>query len=168
MDPDAALRIELAVQAGDWSAVDAEHRTGPIERAVAGRLDTAVGTMTLVLADDAMVRDLNRRFRGKDKPTNVLSFPADEPVEAGMADADRYLGDVVVAAETLAREAHDEGKAVEHHFDHLVVHGTLHLLGYDHESDKEADRMESLETAILADLGIADPYAEPALPEGAR
>lgn len=174
MGPEPLLRIELAEQAGDWSALDAASRMGPVARAIVARLgeDGATGTVTLVLGDDAMVRDLNRRFRGIDKPTNVLSFPDEdhgfEGPEAGRSPpgsdiGDTHLGDVILAVETLAREARDEGKPVEHHFDHLVVHGTLHILGYDHESDDDADRMESLETAILADLGIADPYGAPAM-----
>jgi probable rRNA maturation factor len=110
--------------------------------------------ISLLLSDDAFVQELNRRWRGQDKPTNVLSFPA--------ADEDNFerllLGDIAIAFETMAREADEEGKPLSAHFCHLVVHGLLHLLGYDHEDAAEAEAMEALERAILADLGIDDPY----------
>ena len=108
------------------------------------------------------MRALNARWRGLDKPTNVLSFPAAAPERLGETPV---LGDVVVAFETMAREADDEGKALADHFRHLVVHGFLHLLGFDHRSDAEAEAMEALERRILARLGVADPYGEAA---GAR
>lgn len=111
--------------------------------------------LAVVLADDAMVRDLNRRFRGKDAPTNVLSFPAADP-----AIADGPLGDVILARETCRREAAEQGKPLDHHLAHLVVHGVLHLVGYDHEADDEAERMEAAERAILRGLGVPDPYAD--------
>ena len=107
------------------------------------------------LADDAQVRALNARWRGLDKPTNVLSFPAASP--SGLAKA-QLLGDVVLAFETVAREAADDGKPLADHYRHLVVHGFLHLLGYDHEREADAERMEAMETRILARLGVADPY----------
>lgn len=109
--------------------------------------------LSLLFCDDAMIQDLNRQWRGQDKPTNVLSFPAaDEP------GAIPLLGDIAVAFETTAREAADEGKPFSAHFCHLVVHGLLHLLGYDHETEAEAEVMEGHERAILAKLGIDDPY----------
>jgi probable rRNA maturation factor len=99
---------------------------------------------------------LNAAYRGKDNPTNVLSFPA----PAGMAaDGPRALGDVVLALETLLDEAAAAGIPPAHHFQHLLIHGLLHLSGYDHEADAEAERMEALETALLARLGVPDPYA---------
>jgi probable rRNA maturation factor len=111
------------------------------------------GEVTLVLSDDAEMRTLNRTWRGKDAPTNVLSFPAGEqPGEP------RPLGDVVLAGETVLDEARQQGVAVQDHVSHLIVHGMLHLLGFDHISDEEAERMETLETEILASLNIADPY----------
>ena len=113
----------------------------------------------MVLGSDAMLRGLNRTYRGKDAPTNVLSFPFTPRGAADTADG-RYLGDVVLAAETVLREAAERGTAPAHHLQHLVVHGLLHLLGYDHETDTEAAEMERLETEILASLGIADPYAD--------
>jgi probable rRNA maturation factor len=113
------------------------------------------GEVSLCLADDAALRALNLSWRGIDKPTNVLSFPsaADRPGEAAT------LGDIALAYETLAREADDLGVSLADHYRHLLVHGFLHLIGYDHETDAEAERMEALETKILARLGVADPYA---------
>jgi len=107
------------------------------------------------LADDAHVRGLNARWRGLDKPTNVLSFPAADAAHIGET---RLIGDIVLAFETVAREAEAEGKPLADHYRHLVVHGFLHLIGFDHQTDEEAQRMEALETRILARLGVADPY----------
>jgi len=107
------------------------------------------------LADDEHIRALNARWRGLDKPTNVLSFPAAEPADLATA---RLIGDVVLAFETTAREAADEGKPLADHYRHLVAHGFLHLIGFDHEDDAEAQRMEAIETRTLARLGVADPY----------
>jgi probable rRNA maturation factor len=107
------------------------------------------------LADDAHIRDLNARWRSLDKATNVLSFPAVGPANIGQA---RLLGDIVLSFETVAREAAAEGKPLADHYRHLVVHGFLHLVGFDHETDVDAQRMEELETRILARLGVADPY----------
>ncbi|HXA37412.1 MAG TPA: rRNA maturation RNase YbeY [Phenylobacterium sp.] len=113
----------------------------------------AVGEgVTLLLTDDETLRDLNARFRGQDKPTNVLSFPAP-------TNPERFLGDIALAYGVCAREAAEQGKPLAHHLQHLVAHGVLHLLGYDHISDAEAFEMEGLERAVLAGLGIPDPYA---------
>ena len=116
----------------------------------------ATHEVTLVLTDDAEMRELNRVWRGKDAPTNVLSFPSGES-----QGEPRLLGDVVLACETVEREAKSQGIATRNdHAAHLVVHGLLHLLGYDHLNEDEALKMETLETEILASLGIADPYAD--------
>ena len=121
--------------------------------------------LSIVLADDRYARALNRGYRGKDSATNVLSFPALAPAELGRAGgrAKRgpplLLGDVVLAFETVRAEALAARKPLAHHLAHLIVHGTLHLLGYDHARAAEAERMERRETAILARLGIPDPYA---------
>lgn len=162
--PRNGLVIEIAEEAGDWSGFDAGGRIGPIADALSKRLPDVAGVVALALADDAMVRDLNARFRNQDKPTNVLSFPSGEESgpEAQLCP-DTQLGDVILAAETLRREAAAEAKPAADHFTHLVIHGILHLLGYDHESVVDAERMERLETAILADLDIDNPYAEPAI-----
>jgi probable rRNA maturation factor len=112
--------------------------------------------LSIVLGDDALLRELNGKWRGIDKPTNVLAFPA-EGSEVP-PDAPRLLGDVVIAFETMAREAETQGKPVAHHLRHLIVHGVLHLLGYDHIEPAEAERMEALEAAILRHLDVPDPY----------
>jgi probable rRNA maturation factor len=108
--------------------------------------------LTILLSDDAQLRTLNHDFRGKNKPTNVLSFPAPE-------NDDGYLGDVAIAYDMTQKEALAAGKRFADHAVHLVIHGVLHLLGFDHVSDRDAGRMEPLEKRILAELGIADPYA---------
>jgi probable rRNA maturation factor len=120
--------------------------------------------LALALGDDALLQRLNRDYRARDKPTNVLSFPyvasPGVPAQSG-----RFLGDVAVARETLLAEAIAEGKPAAHHLSHLIVHGVLHLLGYDHEHAAEARRMETLERKVLAGLGIPDPYrVRPAAP----
>ena len=110
----------------------------------------------MVFTDDAHIHRLNRHFRDKDKPTNVLSFPAGPPIGGRFGP---LLGDIVLARETIAREAEGQGLTIDDHLTHLIVHGFLHLVGYDHVEDADAAVMERLETAILASLGIADPYA---------
>ena len=110
------------------------------------------GEVAVLLTGDAAVRDLNARFRGKDQPTNVLSFPAAE-------NPDDHLGDIALAYETCAREAAEQGKSLADHLQHLVAHGVLHLVGYDHDVDADAEIMEALERRVLAALGVADPYA---------
>ena len=153
-----ALQVDVIRQGGAWSRrlVGA---TRLAERAARAAWIAAGGTgkaeVAVVLADDATLRALNREYRGKDAPTNVLSFPAEE---SAPAEASRLLGDVVLALETVLAEADRDGKAPADHLAHLVVHGVLHLLGHDHEHSAEAKRMESLEVQVLAGLGIADPY----------
>ncbi len=114
--------------------------------------------ISLVFTDDAAVREINAEWRDQDKPTNVLSFPAFDVAPGEMPGP--MLGDIIMAYETLQREAGELGKPFEDHLTHLLVHGFLHLLGYDHIEDEEADIMEGLETRILASLGLSDPYAE--------
>lgn len=108
--------------------------------------------VTILLTDDESVRELNGQFRAQDKPTNVLSFPAPDNPE-------RFAGDVALAYGVCAREAAEQGKTLAAHVQHLTVHGVLHLLGYDHIGDDDAEVMEDLERAVLAELGISDPYA---------
>lgn len=115
-----------------------------------------VAELSIVLTDDAEQRQLNHQWRGIDKPTNVLSFPQIEP----FAPVVGLLGDITLARETLEREAAELGKDFADHFTHLVVHGFLHILGYDHLNEEEALVMEGLETQILQSLGIADPYSD--------
>lgn len=119
--------------------------------ALAGARRSGRRTLSVALADDRRVRALNARDRKKDKPTNVLSYPSGEHA---------FLGDIVLARQTVWREARQQAKSPADHVIHLVVHGTLHLVGYDHEDDAEADRMEALERRVLAKLGIADPYRQ--------
>ena len=119
------------------------------------KAEKAKGAVTVVLADDAQVRELNRDYRKKDKATNVLSFPD------GATYGDFIsLGDIILAYETIAREADEQGKRFSHHAQHLVVHGVLHLMGYDHENDDDAETMERREVRILKGLAIANPYGE--------
>ena len=147
--------MEIVEDAGDWSFLEnvlelAESAAAEI--AVEPALKLRTTSVTVALSDDTSVAELNGQFRGKPKPTNVLSFPAGQGADAG------YAGDIILAAQTLQREATSEDIPVEHHFQHLIVHGVLHLLGFDHETDAEAERMEALEISILARLGIANPY----------
>ena len=128
-----------------------------VERAIAAAaeaIDAPLGEVVVMLADDETVRSLNRDWRKIDKPTNVLSFPAAQTpgIEPLM------LGDIVIAYETLTRECEAEDRVFLHHLAHLAVHGFLHLLGYDHQNDSDAEAMEQLETAILARLDMPDPY----------
>ena len=115
--------------------------------------------LAILLADDTRLRELNLAYRGQDKATNVLSFTGnDGNADTFESESMRHLGDIALAFETVAREAEEQGKSLADHTAHLVVHGTLHLLGYDHEKDVEAEAMEAEEIAILASLGIDDPY----------
>jgi len=133
-----------------------------VRRAIEASLEASGATIrdgaevSVQLADDAEVRALNARWRKIDRSTNVLSFPAVSPDRIA---ATPMLGDIVMAFETVEREAADENKSLGDHVSHLAVHGFLHLVGYDHEIEADAERMEALETSILAKLGIADPYA---------
>lgn len=160
----ANVVIEVATPSARWKRVPAAERQAraAARAALAGaaaarRLGRAKAELSLVLADDGMVRRLNRRWRGRDRATNVLSFPAAADVPPG---APRLLGDVVLAFETVAREAAAQGKPFSDHLAHLVAHGVLHLVGFDHEEDGEARRMETLERRVLARIGIPDPYRE--------
>ncbi|WP_312781643.1 rRNA maturation RNase YbeY [Brevundimonas sp.] len=143
--------IEIEVEDAAWTAAlpDVE---AVVMRAATAALGTVEGDLVVLLTDDAEVQDLNQRFRDKDRPTNVLSFPAAE-------SAFPHLGDVVLGFVYCAAEAEAQGKALSDHLSHLVVHGVLHLLGRDHEDEAEAEEMEAEEREILASLGVADPYA---------
>jgi len=112
--------------------------------------------VSVYIVDDAESQELNAQYRGKDKPTNVLSFPADIPDEVGVP----LLGDLVVCAPVVEREAQEQGKTLDAHWAHMLVHGTLHLLGYDHIADDEAEVMEALETHLITHLNFPAPYAE--------
>lgn len=154
--PAQALAIEVIVQSARWKAQP--RAVAVVRKAVqiAGKAaSTPRGELAIVLTNDSAIRALNRDWRGLDAPTNVLSFPA-KPLPR---HARASLGDIIIAFETTAREAAGEGKRFQHHLAHLAVHGFLHLLGYDHESDREARTMERLEIEILARLKVPDPYA---------
>lgn len=154
------LHMEIDIEAGDWS------RAGDIEGlaraavaaalAVVPRSAEQPSQVSILFTDDAHVRELNRAFRGEDKPTNVLSFPSPPP-QPGQP---RHLGDIALAYETLLAECEAEGKSLADHARHLIVHGVLHLLDYDHQSEAEAEAMEALEIRALGSLGVADPYRE--------
>jgi probable rRNA maturation factor len=137
-----------------------------IQRAIAAAAETveadvSQAELAVMLTDDAGIRTLNSNWRGIDKPTNVLSFPALQPTgRSGPDAAPRMLGDIAIAYQTARMEADDEQKPFEHHLSHLAVHGFLHLIGYDHEKDDDAETMETLEAEILAQLGIPDPFAD--------
>jgi probable rRNA maturation factor len=163
--PPLALPIsEVLVVADCWQAEpDAEAVVHRAITAAAETVDADVGDaeLAVMLTDDAGIRTLNGNWRGIDKPTNVLSFPALQPTgPVGPDDAPRMLGDIAIAYQTARKEADDEQKPFDHHLSHLAIHGFLHLIGYDHEKDGEAEAMEALERQILAQLGIPDPYAD--------
>lgn len=174
------IEFDIVAEAGDWSRLDGAAAlalsAGQAAAAIAGQAQAGL-EVSLLLTDDAHIQDLNKAWRGKDKPTNVLSFPAPAPPGnlsrnlAGNSGANlggnlagnfgpRHLGDIALAYETLVREAEAESKPLAHHYAHLIVHGVLHLLGYDHEVEAEAEIMEALEVKALATLGIDDPYRD--------
>jgi probable rRNA maturation factor len=153
----AVATAEIVIESTLWAREPESE--GTLQRAVqaAAEQSTTGGALAILLTDDSHMRTLNRDFRGIDKATNVLSFPT----SAGAAQAKEVqLGDVAIAFETVAAEAATEGKTFQNHLAHLGVHGFLHLIGFDHETDGEAEEMEARERAILAHLGIPDPYAE--------
>lgn len=137
-----AQELPSETQLRQWCELALRQRTAPSE-------------LTIRIVDEAEGRELNHTWRGKDYPTNVLSFPADIP--EGLLDIP-LLGDLVICAPVVAREATEQGKAASAHWAHLVIHGCLHLLGYDHLDDEEAEEMEGLERQLLAELGYPDPY----------
>jgi len=160
------VTLDVVAESPLWDALPDAERLAATAVAAAARAASVPlapeAEVSLLLADDARLRALNAAWRGKDMPTNVLSFPSVAPAAIEQAPA---LGDIAIAFETLSAEAAAEGKTTGDHFSHLVVHGFLHLIGYDHETPGEAEEMESLEAAILAGLGIADPYSGGVLAE---
>ncbi len=156
------MLIDVVIEAPDWEAVDL---AGLAERAVGGTLRhlSLEGEVSLLGCDDARIATLNADFRGKLQATNVLSWPAEE-LAPGVPGGDparpteTELGDIAIAYETCVREAAEQGKPLSDHVTHLLVHGTLHLLGYDHMTEPDAAKMEALEVEILATLGVPDPY----------
>lgn len=166
------LRIETEVEAPAWNdaglawdqlaagAVHAAVQATPY--AALDKVPDTVTEVSLRFVDDETIQELNRDYRGKDKATNVLSFPMMDPDELDgpfIPGIEQLLGDIVIAYETTQAEAQEQDKLLAAHVTHLIVHGTLHLLGYDHEDDTDAEAMEALERSILATLGLPDPYA---------
>lgn len=152
--------VDAVIEEPRWKTIGLEALA---ERAARAALEAAgiaadACEISLLAADDARIRALNAAFRGKDAPTNVLSWPSGEGEDEAPPGARRFLGDIALAYETCLREAEDAGIAPANHVGHLVVHGVLHLLGMDHVTEPEAEAMEALETKILARLGIANPY----------
>ena len=142
------IQIDISRQNDQWPQIDGLLQNA-IRTALSGTNYKAETEISLVLADDVFVQALNKQYREKDKPTNVLSFPQDEEFS---------LGDIIMALETIQKEAEDQNKKFEDHAVHLAVHGTLHLLGFDHETDDEAAEMETLEIKILNSIGLKNPY----------
>lgn len=143
--------ISILVNEPRWKGLGPTVKRG-VEAALA-KQKVKQAALNVLLTNDAEVKTLNAQYRGKNKPTNVLSFPDGEKIDGVL-----QLGDIAMAYETIAAEAAAQGKALKHHLSHLAIHGTLHLLGNDHEEDAEAEAMEALEIAILARMGIANPY----------
>jgi probable rRNA maturation factor len=151
---DAAPSVDIQIASLLWDAQPQAAQTVRAAIAAASAaLSTEGGEVSVVLTGDEAIRALNRHWRGIDKPTNVLSFPA--PDSPG---AEKMFGDIVIAYETLARECHDEDRVFLHHLAHLTVHGFLHLIGYDHQTDSDADAMEALESKIMIAMKLPDPY----------
>lgn len=150
-----SVTIEISVECEGWHRIlGAELIAHRAAKAAFEAAEAGGGEVSIMLCDDARIRELNREFRKKDQPTNVLSFPSN-----ATHNGVRFYGDVAIAFETVVREAREEGKRVDAHLTHLTAHGVLHLLGFDHENEDDAEKMESLETKILAKLGFSDPYA---------
>ncbi len=151
----AGPAVDIDVQSPLWDAQPAAESAVRAAIAAAAALSTSGGEVSILLTDDSAVRELNREWRGIDKATNVLSFPAPEILSKGAAG---ILGDIVIAYETLARESADEDRDFLHHLTHLTVHGYLHLVGYDHQNDADAAAMESLESKIMTRMRLPDPW----------
>jgi probable rRNA maturation factor len=149
----AAPSIDIQIQSSLWDAQPLAAQTvRDAIAAAAAMLPTPDGEVSVVLTDDGSIQKLNRDWRGIDKPTNVLSFPAAKSVGAA------FLGDIVIAFETLARECAEEDRVFLPHLAHLTVHGFLHLIGYNHQNDSDADAMEGLESKIMLFMKMPDPY----------
>jgi probable rRNA maturation factor len=156
----ATPEIDIQLASPLWATQPLAVATARAAIAAAAALTKATGEVSIVLTDDAAIRALNRDWRGIDKPTNVLSFPAAKnPSKNPSKQAGtEFLGDIVIAYETLVRECADEDRIFLHHLAHLTVHGFLHLLGYDHQTEGQADAMEALESRIMTLMDMADPY----------
>ncbi len=151
--------VDVQLAAGDDSVPASDDITLWVSRTMRAAGHTGAAEVSVRVVDETEMRQLNGEFREQDKPTNVLSFPAGD-IEGLPADAELPLGDIVVCAAVVSDEAAEQGKSNADHWAHMMVHGTLHLLGLDHENDSDANIMEGLEIQILTDYGIANPYGE--------
>ncbi|CZT33999.1 rRNA maturation RNase YbeY [Rhizobium sp. 9140] len=167
MPQTSLLELQVSAEEGGWpdeamleasSTRILEHAAAFLAREEGQPFPTTPPELSLVFTSDAEIRSINAEWRSQDKPTNVLSFPAFPVVPGGMPGP--MLGDIVLAWETLVRESEDLGKPFDDHLTHLLVHGFLHLFGYDHLETEEAEQMEQLETRILSGLGVSDPYGD--------
>lgn len=167
MTTQPAISLELAVEAGEWGDVEAVEALAETALAAAvadlAKLEAQPfpqmpPEVSLVLADDAIMADINGQWRNQHKPTNVLSFPAFPLAPGGQPGP--MLGDIILARETIEREAVELDKPVDEHITHLIVHGFLHLFGYDHIENSDAEEMEAIETRILSSLNLSDPYGD--------
>lgn len=152
------ISFDISSTNDEWDGIDIETICRHCAESLAAAKPEGYreGEVSLLLSSDEEIRELNRDWRGKDKPTNVLSFPAEDfPMPDGMPVP---LGEIAMAHETCAREAAGKGISISDHTSHLLVHGILHLMGYDHQTDEEAEEMEHLERTLLARIGIGDPY----------
>ncbi len=161
MNATCPVHIDTLIEAGDWEseevleAIAQEAITAAFATSDLSVIDNT--EVSLVFTDDVHIQELNKMWRQKDKPTNVLSFPGDDSEEPPFGP---LLGDIIIAKETVKREAEELGIPFKHHIIHLIVHGTLHLFGYDHQIEEEAEEMEAEERLILASLQIPDPYKD--------
>lgn len=155
----STVTADIVIESDLWAAEPRAEATVDAAIAAAAVHSTRGGEVSILLSDDSAVRELNRQWRGLDKPTNVLSFPAaDTPATQGQLGS--HLGDIVIAYETLRRECEAEDRLFLHHLAHLTVHGFLHLIGYDHETDAQADEMETLESRIMTAMNLPDPWMD--------
>jgi probable rRNA maturation factor len=160
----SGVTVDVLGESPLWEAepgAEAVVREAISRAAAATDVGEPAAEVAVLLCDDATIAALNAQWRGREEPTNVLSFPAPPASDLGAPDpsAAVHLGDIAIACETVVREARERGRTVSQHLAHLAVHGFLHLLGYDHQTDEEAEDMEALEREILVTLGISDPYA---------
>lgn len=157
-DDDPGPSLNILIEYEHWKSLEGVEAVIARAHEAAASHETMLGgrEVTVLLSSDEAIAELNRSFRGKDKPTNVLSFPFAAPYYGG--EGAKPLGDIIIAYETVIREAKDENKTPLDHLAHLTVHGLLHLTGYGHENDGDAERMEAMERTILEAIGISDPY----------
>jgi probable rRNA maturation factor len=166
----SGITVDVLSESALWEAqpgAEAVVREAISRAAAATDVGEPAAEVAVLLCDDATIAALNAQWRGRQEPTNVLSFPAPPASDLSASDPSAasdplvpvHLGDIAIACETVVREAHEQGRTVSQHLAHLAVHGFLHLLGYDHQTDEEAEHMEALEREVLATLGISDPYA---------